>query len=107
MIAQWLGLPDKRSEWVFLLAILGIAACLVAAVMGPPARRFDLLLVASLTGWLGAHLLNRSWRGLSKRLPELYEERLRSGVRMSFAAKLLSLLCIGLGVIACITLYGG
>lgn len=107
MIAQWLGLPDRRSEWVFSLAILCIGACLIAAAMGPPTRRFDLLLVASLTGWLGAHLLNRSWRSLAKTLPEVYEERLRSGVRMSFAAKLLSLLCIGLGVIAFITLYGG
>lgn len=107
MIAQWLGLPDRRSEWVFALALLCIIACLGAAIVGPPTRRFDLLILASLTGWLGAHLLNRSWRGLSKTLPEIYEERLQKGVRMSFAAKLLSLLCIGLAVIAFVTLYKG
>lgn len=107
MISQWLGLPDKRSGWIFSLAILCIAACLAAAMMGPPTKRDSLLLAASIVGGLGAHLLNRSWRSLTKTLPGIYEDRLRSGVRMSFASKLLSLLCMGLGTIALIKLYGG
>lgn len=105
MIARWLGLPDRRSEWIFSLAILCIAACLIAVVVGPATARFDLLMAASLTGWLGSHLLNRSWHGLSKTIPEIYQERLRTEVRMSFAAKLLGLLCIGLGVMGFVTKY--
>lgn len=105
MIARWLGLPDKRSEWIFALAILCIAACVTVAVVGPPSKRFGLLIGASLTGWLGSHMLMRSWRDLSKTIPEIYEERLRTGLRMSFAAKLLSLLCIGLGIMGFIAKY--
>lgn len=107
MIARWLGLTDRRSEWIFSLAILCIVLCLIAAAIGPATGRFGFLMVASLTGWLGAHLLDRSWRSLTKTLPEIYGERLRAGVRMSFASKLLSLLCIGLGVIGFVTKYAG
>ena len=105
MMARWLGLPDRRSEWIFSLAMLCIVAGLIAAAMGPVAKRFDLLMAATLTGWLGAHLLDKPWRSLSKTLPQIYEERLRTGARMSFASKLLNLLCIGLGIIAFVTKY--
>lgn len=100
MIARWLGLPDRRSVWIFSLAILCIATCLLTTALGPPARRMDLLMLACLISALGAQLLNRSWGSWPKTLPEIYRERLRSGVRMSFAAKLLSLLCMGFFVIA-------
>ena len=106
MNAQWLGLPDRRSGWVFSLAILCILACLLLAALGPLSRRLDFLLMAGLAGGIGAALLNRASRSLSKTLPEIYEERLQGGVRMSFAAKLLSLLCIGLVVIAFVTQVG-
>jgi len=79
--------------------------CVTVAVKGPRSGRFGLLIGASLTGWLGSHMLMRSWHGLSKTIPEIYEEPLRTGGRMSFAAKLLSLLCIGLGIMGFMAKY--
>lgn len=106
MNAQWLGLSDRRSGWVFSLTMLFIIGFLLMATLGPSPRRMEFLLLAGSTGGIGAALLERSSRSLSKTLPEIYQERLRSGTRMSFAVKLLSLLCIGIGVIAFVTQAG-
>lgn len=105
-IAQWLGLTDTRTRWVFSLAMLGIAACLLTAEWGTPSWHRNLLTLACLIGALGARMLNRGQGELTKTLPEIYRDRLRSGVRMSFAAKLLSLLCIGLGLLSFVTPAG-
>ncbi len=106
MIRRWLGLHDRRSRWIFSLAVLCILACLLMAALGPTVRRMDFLLLAGVSGGIGSGVLDRSSRSYSKTLAEIYQERLRSVIRMSFASKLLSLLCIGLIVIAFVTQVG-
>jgi len=96
MIARWLGLPDRRGAWIFALSALVTLALLLLAMHGSKEHRVNLLFDAGLACFVGSALLGRAWRGLAKTLPEIYNEKLQSGRRMSAAEKLLSVLCIGL-----------
>lgn len=99
-MVRWLGLSDRRSARIFTFSVIAMLGLAIAAAHAPKEHCVSLLIAASLPCYIGAERLSRSWLGLLKTLPELYEGKLRGGRGMSRAEKLLRLLCIGLVILA-------
>ena len=105
MLAQWLGLHDRRSVIVFTLAGAGVAICLVLAVQRDGHARGHLLFAAMMMSWLGSMTIGQRWRYLTKTPRQIVEDTMRRGVRRGFAERLLSLLTIVLGALSIYAQY--
>lgn len=100
MLTDWLGLHDRRSTGVFLLAIGCVIVFVTMATLRTGHARGNLLFAASMASWLGGMLVGRRWHYLAKTPRQIVGERMREGVRMGFAEKLLLRLTIVLAPLA-------
>jgi len=53
MMTEWLGLSNRRDAWVFALSLVAVAALLVLAEPASLDLRVNLLLIASMTAYMG------------------------------------------------------